>query len=61
MYRVVYEMVEESLEDGETVGDKEPDPDDFLNLYLLPFTKFGFDAELTVLDYSQLITEFYEN
>ena len=61
MYQVVVELVAEGLEDGEEIGDKVPDPDDFLNLLLLPYTRFGFDMEPPVLDYSQLLTEFYEN
>ena len=54
-------MVEESLENGKSVGGKIPDPDEFLNLMLLPYTPHGFDAFVTVSDYSQLITDFYEN
>ena len=61
MYKVVVALVEEGLEDGEKVGDRIPDTDDFLNLILLPFAKVGFDVEPPIFDYSQLLTEFYEN
>ena len=57
LFDIVISMVEEGSEDSEIYNKA----DDVVFHLLLPYLPTGYDASSPLVDYSQLLTEIYEN
>tara|TARA_R100001530_G_C4255541_1_gene139046 strand:+ start:120 stop:350 length:231 start_codon:yes stop_codon:yes gene_type:complete len=56
LQKIVVSMVEKSDADSEIFL-----PHNFIAFLLLPYVPPGYDSPLPTIDYSQILTDFYEN